>query len=179
MQNGAWPRRSLPFQVLAAILMVAAATAVTAVLKQYAPQFTFGIYYAAVVLTAYYIGIRAGALTALVAGLVGNSLFVHAGQGLLSTPGEVLQLVTFWAVCAVICALIYMSRRNENRLRERDPRWRGAVWLRSAPPNWPEAAFPPIAEAEAAARQRANCRSPNDMVVDRFELHRGSKNSFG
>ncbi len=48
MQNGAWPRRSLPFQVLAAILLVAVATAVTALLKQFAPQFTFGIYYAAV-----------------------------------------------------------------------------------------------------------------------------------
>ena len=66
MQNGAWPRRSLPFQVLAAILMVAAATALTTVLKLFAPQFTFGIYYAAVVIIAYYVGIRAGVLTALV-----------------------------------------------------------------------------------------------------------------
>ena len=120
MQNGAWPRRSLPFQVLAAILMVAAATAVTAVLKQYAPQFSFGIYYAAVVLAAYYIGIRAGVLTALVAGLVGNFLFVHAQWGLPATLAEVLQLVTFWAICAIVCALIYMSRRNEHRLRERE-----------------------------------------------------------
>ena len=120
MHNGAWPRRSLPLQVLAAILMVAAATALTAVLKLFAPQFTFGIYYAAVVIAAYYVGIRSGILTALVAGLIGDFLFVQGGQGLLSTPGEVLQLATFWAVCAVICGLIYMSRRNEERLRERE-----------------------------------------------------------
>ncbi len=120
MQNGAWPRRSLPFQVLAAILMVAAATAFTTVLKLFAPQFTFGIYYAAVIIAAYYVGIRAGVLTAFVAGLIGNFLFVHGGQGLLATPGEVLQLATFWAVCAVICGLIYMSRRNEQRLRDRE-----------------------------------------------------------
>ena len=120
MQNGARPRRSLPFQVLAAILMVAAATALTAVLKLFAPQFTFGIYYAAVVLAAFYVGLRAGVLTALLAGPIGNFLFVQGAQGLLSTPGEVLQLATYWAVCAVICGLIHISRRNEDRLRERE-----------------------------------------------------------
>ena len=112
MQYGAWPRRSLPLQVLAVILMVAAATALTAVLKQLAPQFTFGIYYAAVVIIAFYVGVGAGVLTALVAGPIGNFLFVQGGQGFLATPGEALQLVTFWAVCAVICALIYKSRRS-------------------------------------------------------------------
>ncbi len=120
MQNGLRPRRSLPFQVLAAVLMVAAATAFTAALRLFAPQFAFGIYYAAVVIAAFYAGVRAGVLTALLAGLVANFLFVEAGPGFLAAPGDVLQLVTFWAICGVICTLIYKSRRNEDRLRERE-----------------------------------------------------------
>ena len=119
MQNGARRRRSLPFQLLVAILTVMAATALTIAVKEFAPQFTYGIYYAAVVIAAFYVGIEAGIVTAIISGPVGNYLFVEPAGRLLTTPAELLHMITFWAICGVICALIYVSRRNEDRLRAR------------------------------------------------------------
>jgi PAS domain S-box-containing protein len=120
MQNGVRRRRSLPLQFLVAILVVIAATGLTAVVKGAASQFTYGIYYAAVVVTAFYVGIEAGIVTTLISGMVGNYLFVHPIGVFLATPGEVLHMATFWVICGAICALIYLWQRDEGRLRERE-----------------------------------------------------------
>jgi PAS domain S-box-containing protein len=120
MQNGVRRRRSLPLQFLVAILVVIVATGLTAIVKGAASQFTYGIYYAAVVATAFYVGIEAGIATTLLSGMVGNYLFVHPLGIFLATSGDVWHMATFWAICGVICALIYLWQRNEGRLRERE-----------------------------------------------------------
>jgi PAS domain S-box-containing protein len=114
--------RKLPAsrQILLALLALTVATVVSALVDPVASQFSYGLYYIAVVVSALYGGLGAGLLATALAGPLGNFLFVDPLGQLLATPGEWVHMLIFFVVGTLITTLIHLGQRDAQRLRERE-----------------------------------------------------------
>lgn len=109
-----------PLQVLVAVALCVAATALTLWVTPSAPQFTYGFFYSAVLLAALYSGWGAGVIAIALSVLLGDYFFVRPVGSMLATPEEFVHALNFVAVGSLICALIYLHTKSENKLRERE-----------------------------------------------------------
>jgi PAS domain S-box-containing protein len=111
---------SWPIQLLIALVFVGAATLLTLWVRPSAPQFTYGFYYAAVLLATLYSGLGAGIIAIVLGMLAGDYFLVLPVGRALSTSEELLHALSFVVIAALICALIYLLTRSAAKLRERE-----------------------------------------------------------
>ena len=118
---GGWQRpHPWPLQLALSVGLAAVATLLTMWVWPYAPQFTYGFYYAAVLLVTLYSGLGAGILTTVLSVLLGDYFFVRPPGHVLSTPEEILHALTFVLISGLICTLAYLRTRSEAKLRDRE-----------------------------------------------------------
>jgi len=109
-----------PIQLAVALLLVTIATALTLWVSPLTPQFTYGFFFAAVLLATLYSGLGAGVFSTLLGMLLGDYFIVRPAGRVLSTPEEWLHAFSFAIVAGLICFLIYQRTKSEDRLRERE-----------------------------------------------------------
>jgi PAS domain S-box-containing protein len=105
-----------------ALAAVGAAFAVTYALQGYVSnRIPFAFFYAAVVIAAFYGGLRPGLLAVAASAALADYFFLPPFRALALDPVGLLQLVVFLSVSLLVCAVIERSRRAEagrERLRE-------------------------------------------------------------
>ena len=141
---------------IAAIVIVAAATALRAAIGTLGVRIPFVTFYPAVMIAGIYAGMRAGLLaTALSAFTAGFLFMAPVGRFWISTPGDWLILAIFAGTCILLSYMIELTYRALARAKEAEAQLKAAAGREEAA----------AALRESEERYRVTLSSIGDAVI--------------